>query len=593
MKPRSFFLRLFLGNLLLIGVIIAAAGIVFYRSVNQRVYRADQAAQHDLLRLAQHHFEATWPPAVAADTEAFRRLMPGPEMRLTVVDAEGKVLLDSWADPAGMANHKTPDRKEILDALAGRDGQDVRPSETLKTSFRYLAMPVRRGDQVAGAVRVAMAVRAIAEHEGFVLTALLWAGAGAVALAVVLALLVSWVWSRPLAQITHAARKIAAGNLTYRAQISGSAELSQLGTALNEMRDSLARQISLAAAQRQNFQTAVANLREGVVAVGPKGRIMLMNQSAGELLASSADQAAGQHFQAVINLVEVVQLFHDVLQTRQGAEREIECELQGRRRILHAQAIAVPPAAGNEIAALLVVRDMTEQARTAAMKAEFVANASHELRTPLATIRAAVESLESVAPDDREALGKFVAILGRHVARLENMTKDLLDLHLVERARGKLRLEEIAPGAIVQWTQGQFAAAAGDKGVRLEVRAAGSDAPFRGDWMLLQLIVQNLVDNAIKFTAPGGSVQCVVEGQDGQVVLRVADTGCGIPPAMQERVFERFFQADASRSGQPAVRGTGLGLAIVKHAADRLGAKISLQSDVDRGTTVTVQVPKR
>lgn len=593
MKPRSFFLRLFLGNLLLVALIVAVAAVAFYRAVNHRVQESNRDSQVRLLRLAQHYVQRTWPLDKGVDNHLYQRLMPPSEIRLTIIDGQGNVLADSWADPAHMANHDTPERKEVQAALAGDEGEDTRSSGTLDVPFRYMALPVERGGKVVAVVRVAMAIRAILKDESFIRRALLWVGASAVLTASLLALLIAWVWSRPLRQIAHTARKIAAGNLTYRAQISGSAELAQLGSALNQMRDSLAGQIRLAAAQRQNFQTVVANLREGVIAVARDGRIVLMNDSAVRLLARSADQVAGQHFQTVIHPPEAVQLLHDVLQTTGSSDRQIEIDSQGQRRVLFAAAIALPPAEDNEIAVLLVVRDVTEEARTAAVKAEFVANASHELRTPLATIRAAVESLEMVGPQDAQAFQKFVAILGRQVARLESMTKDLLDLHVLERGRDKLRLEETDPSRLARWVEEQYAPQAREKGIDLSVSVGGSDRPFRSDGMLLQLILQNLVENAIKFTPAQGRVQCEILGQDGQVVLCVRDTGCGIPPAMQERVFERFFQADAARSGDARVRGTGLGLAIVKHAAERLGAKISLQSDVGRGTTVTVQVPKR
>ena len=593
MKPRSFFLRLFVGNLLLVALIVAVAALAFYRAVNHRVQESHRDAQVRLLRLAHHHVQSVWPLGPNPDNDLYRRLMPPPEMRLTIIDRQGNVLADSWADPAHMANHNTPDRKELQAALAGHEGEDTRPSGTLSVPFRYMAMPITRDAQIVGAVRVAMAVRAILEDESFIRRALLWAGASAILTASLLALLIAWVWSRPLRQIAHTARKIAAGNLTYRAQISGSAELAQLGSALNQMRDSLAGQIRLSAAQRQNFQTVVANLREGVIAVARDGRIVLMNDSAVRLLAPSADQVAGQHFQTVIHPPEAVQLIHDALQTTGSSERQIDIDNQGQRRVLYAAASVLPPAEDIEISVLLVVRDVTEEARTAAMKAEFVANASHELRTPLATIRAAVESLEMVGPEDAQAFEKFVAILGRQVARLESMTKDLLDLHIVERGRDKLRLEETDPSRLARWVEEQFIPRAREKGVELVVSTSGSDRPFRSDGMLLQLILQNLIENAIKFTPAQGRVQCEILGQDGQLVVCVRDTGCGIPPAMQERVFERFFQADAARSGDARIRGTGLGLAIVKHAAERLGAKISLQSDVGRGTTVTVQVPKR
>jgi two-component system phosphate regulon sensor histidine kinase PhoR len=222
------------------------------------------------------------------------------------------------------------------------------------------------------------------------------------------------------------------------------------------------------------------------------------------------------------------------------------------------------------------------------MKAQFVANASHELRTPLATIRAAVDSLACAEPGDRDELAKLASVMDRHVKRLEEMTKDLLDLHVAESGRFPLRLQDIAFEDLAHWVQAQFAALAQGKGIMLTVNASQPQHKVRSDRKLVELIVRNLVDNAIKFTPAGGRVQCEFDLAGQGAVLCVSDTGCGIAPQDQPRVFERFYQSDSARSGDSRLRGTGLGLAIVKHAAERLGAKIQLQSEVAKGTTVTV-----
>jgi signal transduction histidine kinase len=173
------------------------------------------------------------------------------------------------------------------------------------------------------------------------------------------------------------------------------------------------------------------------------------------------------------------------------------------------------------------------------------------------------------------------------------MTTDLLDLHRVEQTRTPLHIEEVRLDELAEWARGQYAHKAEAKSVALAVEMHNGDFAFRTDRTLVQLILQNLLDNAIKFTPSGGHVTFGVRPHDRRVLLSVADTGCGIPPEIQERVFERFFQADPARSGDGRVRGTGLGLAIVKHACERLGAEVRLTSAVGEGTTVEIEVPER
>jgi signal transduction histidine kinase len=151
----------------------------------------------------------------------------------------------------------------------------------------------------------------------------------------------------------------------------------------------------------------------------------------------------------------------------------------------------------------------------------------------------------------------------------------------------------VALESLAEWALAQFADRVAKKGVALQVLAEPACAAFTCDRQLLELILRNLLDNAVKFTTAGGRVDAAITRQAALVRLRVADTGCGISRQDQPRVFERFFQADAARTGDTAARGTGLGLAIVKHACERLGATVLLESDLGQGTTVTVLIPDR
>ena len=271
--------------------------------------------------------------------------------------------------------------------------------------------------------------------------------------------------------------------------------------------------------------------------------------------------------------------------------RQVEADIGGSRRHLDVHVEPVP-AGAEGITGLIVIRDVTDLIRLAAMKTEFVANASHELRTPLATLRAAVESLQAADPADHEGVAKLAAMLDRHVRRLEGLTLDLLDLHQVETARG-VAAEPLALGSLGDWVRREFAERAAAKGVALGIEAEPPEDAFTSDRQLVQLILRNLLENAVKFTPAGGRVTCTLRREGRQVRLAVADTGIGIRPEDKPRVFERFFQSDAARSGDTAGRGTGLGLAIVKHAAERLGAQVTLESELGKGTTVTVIIGPR
>jgi two-component system, OmpR family, phosphate regulon sensor histidine kinase PhoR len=598
MTRHSFFARLLLGDLLLIALLVGVGGVVAYQRINQTYLTEKKAGQERLLEFAQHYLEQLW--AVEAgrvdviDRDC-KRLMVGSPMRLTVIADDGRVLGDSdpLADPRKMHNHKTPDRPEVLDALAGRPGEEIRASETLSTEFRYLALPIHHEGKIVGVVRLAMPIVAILQGEGLIRSALVAAAVAAAAAAGMLALLLSWLWYAPLRQIARTARTLASGDLTGRASIAGSGELAQLASALNEMRDHIALRMDQVAAQRQNLVAVIENLQEGVIALDSQGRIILMNRSAIELLAANAESVAGQRLQAVVRVAGIVDVYNAVIQAAGPISRQLDADIRGKRCILEVHASRLAEGSAENLAALLVVRDVTGVMRMAAVKAEFVANASHELRTPLATIRAAVDSLTALEPGATEEFRRITQILDRHTTRLQEMTNDLLNLHLLESNQLRVRREPISLGDLAAWVSETFAARAAGKGIRLAVECPDARAQLRSDPSLVQLILQNLLDNAVKFTA-AGEVLCRLEiaPAAGGALFTVRDTGCGIAPDMQGRVFERFFQADASRSGEPRIRGTGLGLAIVKHACERLAATVKLQGELGKGTTVTVAVPQ-
>jgi two-component system phosphate regulon sensor histidine kinase PhoR len=535
------------------------------------------------------------PAELAAQVRSGDRPAPqhGLPIRVTVIAADGRVLGDSHGDPARMVNHKTADRPEVLAALEGRPGRDARQSETLRVGYRYVALPIRRGGQTVAAVRVAMPAVAIVQNQAVIRDVLLGAALAIFAAFALVGLLVNWAWYRPLKRIAEAAREIASGDLRHPAPISESGELGQLALALNEMRRSLAEQIETITSQREHLETVLASLRDAVIALDADGNVVLANQAARDLLFPPGAAAEGRPLGAVVRAVAILDACNESVTTGRPVARQMEVQIKGSPRHVEVQVSPMASADGEGPVRLVVVRDVTDLVRAAGMKAEFVANASHELRTPLAALRAAADSLADVGPADREDLARIAEIIDRQTRRLEGLTRDLLDLHSIESAKRPVSLEPISPASLLEWLQAQFGERASAKRLEMELTAPAPDDAFTSDHRLVELVLQNLMDNAIKFTPPGGRVACLIERRGGSMLLRVTDTGCGIRREEQPRVFERFYQAETSRSGGAEARGTGLGLAIVKHACERLGGSVALESELARGTTVTVLVPDR
>ncbi|MCL2700112.1 MAG: ATP-binding protein [Phycisphaerae bacterium] len=590
-----------MNNFLVMLVILALVGTFTYYRLDANYQRQTRQDQQRLARISAEHFHELWPLEPAKVDAICKKLLHDPASRLTVIAADGTVLGDSRDAPRNLSNHKTDDRPEILAALDGQEGWHERISETWQIPYRYVAVPLTREGAVVGAVRVAMPVKAIAEGESLLFSAVFGSALAVAAAAVGLALLTSWLWYAPLRRVTETAKKLASGDLS-RATTRSDGQLADLTDALNGMRDNIGKYLARIAAQHQDFQTVLAAMQEGVIATDADGTVVLTNSAAADMLRLDPHKATSQPLSTLLPMQNLLELlaFHERARTATTPIRtQLELHTPTGLRTIEVHGIKVTPGE-SDIVCLLVLRDVTDTAAMNAMKAQFVANASHELRTPVATLRAAVDSLGEADSDDERQ--KLASILDRHIARLEDMTNDLLDLHRVESARFAVQWQDIPVNEFAEWLQGQFAWQAQEKGVTMTVSTSTS-APalatstafiqtIRSDRKLLEMIARNLVDNALKFTAAGGHVECTIDVNDSRACLRVRDTGCGIAPADQPRVFDRFFQGDASRTGDGRSRGTGLGLAIVKHATERLAAAVTLHSEVGKGTTVTVTLPQ-
>jgi two-component system phosphate regulon sensor histidine kinase PhoR len=280
-------------------------------------------------------------------------------------------------------------------------------------------------------------------------------------------------------------------------------------------------------------------------------------------------------------------------------QRTLRLNRSGQRLTYQAVASRTP---GGGV--LIVLRDVTTLSAAVQMKTDFVANASHELRTPIAALKVAFETLSEVYQDDPQQAARCVEIVEGHVKRLEEMLRDLLDLSRVEAPELKPFIKDVRTADFFALMRSSLGAMAQRKLVELRFSGEAngpSDPPtpgtFLSDERLLNLVLKNLVENSIKFTPPGGSVTLAVQTEPGgageaeSIVITVADTGIGIPSEHLDRVFERFYQVDASRTGS-AGRGTGLGLAIVKHAVAALGGTVEMTSVVGSGTKVTCTLPQ-
>jgi two-component system phosphate regulon sensor histidine kinase PhoR len=405
-------------------------------------------------------------------------------------------------------------------------------------------------------------------------------------------------WIQPSYLLERAVSRMTRGEWDVRVQPHGSDAMQRMAVNLNQLAAQAYKQLSDLQQQRGGLQALVDTLPDPILAVDPHGRITLMNAPASKLLSLQPEQALEQKLLGVVNDEQIVELYESLIGAAKspGAATLLHREIRLVRNGLRCtyQAVATRSPGGG---ALLVLRDVSTLAGAVQMKTDFVANASHELRTPIAAIKIAFETLRDVHGEDPVQTEKCITVIDGHLRRLEEMLRDLLDLSRVENAELHPHAVKVKTSELLAVLRSTMGTVARQKNVELRLCDGDPQTPTEifTDSRLINLVLKNLVENSIKFTPANGCVTVSIHqsqpaGETGIVTLTVTDTGIGIAPEHLDRVFERFYQVDAARSGS-AGRGTGLGLAIVKHAVHALGGEVGLQSTVGVGTTVICEFP--
>jgi two-component system phosphate regulon sensor histidine kinase PhoR len=412
--------------------------------------------------------------------------------------------------------------------------------------------------------------------------------------------------------VLHLVSNLAQGQYARRTDPRGKGATAELARAANALADDLEIRAAQAQQDKDHLLSLLAVLdhtNEIAIATDNEDMIRLVNPAAARVLERSVEALMGKHIDTVIHHPDLRALYRQAFSSKVPVSGQVAIQTPGRT--LHCQATAATIYTGAHYrGTLLVLRDITEVAKTLQMKMDFATNASHELRTPLASIRAAVETIKESGVEDGETTRRCVEIINNHVLRMQLMVQDLLDLSRVEDTRALVRSDRIDLQLVCEALASSYGAQISEKKLQLVIELGEEAHSLRGDERLLTLILKNLLDNAIKFT-PQGRVTVRSYLRSGQrpaasgqpsdsalsgspivadaFILEVEDTGIGIPPEDQERVFERFYTVNRSRGGID--RGTGLGLSIVKHAVNAMHGAVSLASELQVGTTVKCVFP--
>ena len=570
----------------LVVLVVGVSGILAERSLRERLTTAVTESLGSRAALVVEMAAGTrFEPSATAELDALAgRAARGATARVTLIDLHGRVLGDSEVPLSKLEvieNHG--DRPEVREALLGSVGQATRYSETVGRPLFYLAAPLADG---SGVVRLAVDVSDLEASVAELRRELLVAGAVGLLAAVGLSYLLSSVTLRPIREVRRVLASIAGGELDRRLPLRWEDELGEISQATNQLAEQLRSRLEDATAEKERLQAVLDSMVEGVIVVDRGGRVVLANGRVREFYDTWTDVTGRTPLEA-FRSVELDALIQKAAKSGESVAHELSVG-SSSPRTLRLHAVRFPSGDGPGMGTVAVFHDVSEIARLEQVRRDFVANASHELRTPLTAIRGFAETLlASKGPADPE-LRSQLEIIDRHAGRLGNLVEDLLELSKLEApglesAAMAVDVAELARG-LIRDNAPRF----DEKEIRVESNVTGATVAW-ADPRALEQVLTNLIDNAVKYTEPGGTLQIGVEGVEGVVRVSVADSGIGIPEAALERVFERFFRVDQARSR--ALGGTGLGLAIVRHLVRNMGGEVTLESVLGEGSTFRFSLP--
>ncbi|HBE78687.1 MAG TPA: hypothetical protein DDW65_13065 [Firmicutes bacterium] len=505
--------------------------------------------------------------------------------RITVVDAQGKVLGDSSEDYSKLPNHS--DRPEIKEALLGMVGSSSRFSATLKKRLIYVAYPLRLHGEIVGVIRIAKQQSTL-DHLLLRLRVVIISGIMVTAfLALAFGGFMMRRLTEPVLDLKLLALRISKGDLSGRVRCFGDDELADLGLAFNNMAEKLSASFAVIEDEKRKLEVILENLVNGILVIDGEQKIILANPAARDILGLNLKNIQGRPVLEVVLNHHLLELIQEVNIARQAFESELSLYYPHQKQI---QVFLAPLKGdqGNLVGSIVVLNDVTQLRRLERIRQDFVANVSHELRTPITSVKAMTETLIGGAWQDQEMLERYLKAIDQESDRLANLINDLLELAKLD-SRVEVTDEPFDMADLIGEVQERFITLNHDT-VHFTMDLAAEKLPLvDANRDRVKQVLINLLDNAFKYTPAGGQVKISTWQEEERIKVAVADNGIGIPQADLGRIFERFYRVDKARSRDKG--GTGLGLSIVKHIVESYGGKIEVESSLHQGSVFTFSLP--
>ena len=510
------------------------------------------------------------------------------QSRVTLVDASGRVLVDSEREPAGMESHLN--RPEIQEARIKGRGEAIRYSHTLGVNMIYVVLQIKEGTESRGYVRLARPLYNIKKSVDQWYKSIF----GVILIVTIPSLLIAFIFSRkfilPLRKVEWFTGKVCNSEDPGTLLVESDDEIGRLARNINCMVLGHDEKIRSARVERGKLDSAFASMVEGVIVLDGQNRIESMNKGMKDIIAQQyPTDVIGKTILEAFRNVDLQNALEYFRKTQNLVSREVRLG-EENPIVLSVNISSIHGLPGNEEKTMMVFHDLTRLKQLEKIREDFVANVTHEIRTPLTAIIGFIQTLQEGAIKDKLKTKIFLQTIAENAQRLNRLVDDLLTLSDIEMGEMKLQLEGVSIGDVVDHILQVLDAKIAEKKHVIHKEIPENISLILADRDRVAQILLNILDNAVKFTPDGGRItMTALEDGKGFVILKVSDSGAGIPKNELPRVGERFYRVDKTRSRE--LGGTGLGLSIVKHLLKVLQGRMEIDSKVGVGTTVSLYFP--
>ncbi len=493
--------------------------------------------------------------------------------RITVILPDGLVVADAERDPAKMENHGT--RTEIAQAINNGFGTSLRYSHTIQEDMLYVAFPIYIDGKIIAVSRVSMHTKDIDILYTRLRNSIITSSVILSLITLLGVFFFSLSFTKPIKSLAEASKKLSSGDFDSKIFHKRNDELRELADSFNEMTAKLSSSFKEIKEQKEELSSLISGLQEGFIVIDKHGKIILSNKSFNNLV--SKENLIGTDYWSVLQDSKASKLIKQLKSQYRSITKEIQI------------ADGFYMCSGSYIEAkeeiILIFYNITEMKKLELVKKDFISNASHELRTPLTSIKGYVETLQMEIDEKHKP---YLNVIEKNTDRIIRIIEDLTILSELEEKKLEPEFQEVNLTELSKNILKYFEQSASVKGLKLQFNYSENQLLIKADPFKIEQLLINLIDNAIKYTNEG-TVELNINESDDKIIIEVKDTGIGIIKDQQERIFERFYTVDKSRSKK--LGGTGLGLSIVKHIVQLHNGEIKVESELGKGTRFIITLP--